>query len=635
MRIDVVKFLFVGSTRTRSHFFAAAQKTGIVEFIPSDPKTHVQLSKETQQYQEAIKILRHYPPITQEIKRDLHLAKTLVHTILVTKATLDKAEESKLRLEQEIARVQPFGDFSLSQIHALEQTMQRRVRFYEGKTIKHLAKVDEALITINSIDGIDYFIGIKDEPIFHQDLLQVHVRANAQTLKKELHTLEDSILLKINELKELQKYSWLMHYALTHEINASHLGFATEHASALLDDTLFAIEGWVPRNKVQEVEDFTNSMHVMCEEVIIEPNQTIPTYLENKGLPRVGEDLVHVFDTPSHTDKDPSIWILLAFALFFSMIVGDGGYGLIFLITALFCKYKITGMKAVGKRFTTLVVVLGVACVFWGLLMNSFFGVSFPPDSFLGSHSLMNSMVEQKAAYHMQAHDDVYTKWVTQYPELQAASGPKAFIALGNELGTTNNPAAVFQGNVLFELALFVGACHLILGMLRYCKRRPANIGWVLFMVGAYFYAPLYLNATSLINFCFHVPKIRGGEFGLELLCCGAILAVIIALFEQGLKGLLELLTSIQLLSDTLSYLRIYALGLAGAIVAATTNELGGSLPVLLAVVVLILAHGVNIVLSVMGGIIHGLRLNYLEWYHYSFDGGGKKFQPLQLFIHD
>jgi len=96
--------------------------------------------------------------------------------------------------------------------------------------------------------------------------------------------------------------------------------------------------------------------------------------------------------------------------------------------------------------------------------------------------------------------------------------------------------------------------------------------------------------------------------------------------------GLLEIMNSIQVFADILSYLRLYALGLAGAIVAATINEMAAKMPVVIAFVVILMAHGINMILGIMSGVIHGLRLNFLEWYHYSFEGGGKAFKPLRLF---
>ena len=68
--------------------------------------------------------------------------------------------------------------------------------------------------------------------------------------------------------------------------------------------------------------------------------------------------------------------------------------------------------------------------------------------------------------------------------------------------------------------------------------------------------------------------------------------------------------------ADTLSYLRLYALGLAGAIVGSTINEIASGMPLILGVLLIVVSHFINIILATMSGTIHGLRLNFIEWYH-------------------
>ena len=96
--------------------------------------------------------------------------------------------------------------------------------------------------------------------------------------------------------------------------------------------------------------------------------------------------------------------------------------------------------------------------------------------------------------------------------------------------------------------------------------------------------------------------------------------------------SLLELTNGIQLFSDILSYLRLYALALAGMVMADTVNTtLGIEFGVIATVFVIVFGHLINISLSSMSATIHGLRLNFLEWYRYSFEGGGKLFNPLRI----
>jgi vacuolar-type H+-ATPase subunit I/STV1 len=91
-----------------------------------------------------------------------------------------------------------------------------------------------------------------------------------------------------------------------------------------------------------------------------------------------------------------------------------------------------------------------------------------------------------------------------------------------------------------------------------------------------------------------------------------------------------EIANVVQVFSDVLSYLRLYALSLAGAIMANTFNQEGSALGLFMGFIIILIGHTVNLGLSFMGGVIHGLRLNFLEWYHYCFNGGGRLFKPLQ-----
>lgn len=151
------------------------------------------------------------------------------------------------------------------------------------------------------------------------------------------------------------------------------------------------------------------------------------------------------------------------------------------------------------------------------------------------------------------------------------------------------------------------------------------------FLIGAYLYFPYYLKVPSFLNFVGGIDLVRGGEIGLELMYAGIGVAWVLSIIKHGWTGIFEVMTLIQVFADSLSYLRLYALGLAGAIVASTINEIASGMPLFAAVFLILCAHAVNIMLGTMSGIIHGLRLNFLEWYHYSFEGGGKEFQPLML----
>ena len=165
---------------------------------------------------------------------------------------------------------------------------------------------------------------------------------------------------------------------------------------------------------------------------------------------------------------------------------------------------------------------------------------------------------------------------------------------------------------------------------MRYLRRSWANLGWVLFAIGGYLYFPVTLNATSLIEFLGLIPKSVAETVGLQLLYGGMGLAVVLALVQKKLKGIGEIAQVIAIFADILSYLRLYALALASTIMARTFNSMGLEIGLVVGSVVILAGHSINLLLGTMGGVIHGLRLNFIEWYHYSFDGEGRLFNPLR-----
>jgi V/A-type H+-transporting ATPase subunit I len=234
----------------------------------------------------------------------------------------------------------------------------------------------------------------------------------------------------------------------------------------------------------------------------------------------------------------------------------------------------------------------------------------------------------------MAERDDVYESWTAKFPALRSVQNPILF--LNNATVERDGDVKYlmrdkFYDNIMLELALLIGVIHISLSFLRSIRTSWAGLGWIAFMVGGYLFFPIYLNATSLLHFTGMITKATAAEAGMELIYGGIGAAGGLAILQYRLGGLGEIINIIQVFADVLSYLRLYALGLAGSMMSATFNDIGGSMPIVAGLLVILIGHVVNIALSVMGGVIHGLRLNFLEWYHYSFEGGGKMFKPLSL----
>lgn len=576
MRSILKKFLFIGPLTKKELFFAEAQKWGVIHF--TSKKGDVCPYADTlQKGFTALKIIPKagmetpFQPIT--VERALHLKERL--------AALD-GERKQLAAELELASC--FGVFSWEDLQGIECSTGLKAQFFWAAAGR--IKGTKGLMLVNQDKKRDYFLALTHEPLSFPQLHRVPLEKlprQAEVLK-ELHQVQ-------LELQQLGSQRVGLEQYLVEQVNQASKGAAVRGATSTLDAQLFTVSGWVPEKECAELQKKVEPLKIYLLPIEKDLDETPPTFLQNNAIGQMGEDLVQIYDTPSAEDKDPSLWVLAFFALFFAFIIGDGGYGLLFLGGALFIRWKYT-LAGGALRAWRIAATLSVACVFWGFLTHSFFGIPIPEDSVFRKYSLLQWAVDQKALY----------------------------------LGATN-PA--YADHVMLELALLIGVIHLSISLIRYAVRNPPAVGWLIFLWSATLYLPSYLKVDSLQQYIFHLP-LSLASWGLYGMGVGMAFATIASLIKNGWLGLLEPTTLIQIFGDSMSYLRLYALALAGSMMTGAILELASTTNVVVAALIIVLGHLTNIVLAIMGGTIHGLRLNFLEWYHYSFEGGGKPYQPLR-----
>lgn len=630
MRVDVKKYLFVGHYSALSSFFEKMQEQGFIHFIDRLRPNSREIPKEIANILLAVRALKEYAVVDQKQPENPVEDAPIIEAILHSKEKIDLLKAERRALSLELVRMAPLGQFSLEDIAYIEKNSGWRVQFFLAK--KNI-EIPQSCVQIGAQHGINYFISVAPSAIHEPSLVEMHFDREYQTLEQRLIEVDKEMAVQEELLKQHAKYDQFLHHALARKYDAFHLNSAKDSCLEREEGSLFSIEGWIPVNRLEEVEKSLADEPVHHCEIALEKGETAPTYLENKGLPRIGEDLVQIYDTPSNTDRDPSLWVLFAFALFFAMIVNDAGYGLLFFAGALYFRFKNGEMRKTTKRVWKLSMILFGSCIVWGVMTNSFFGMTLEPDHGFRQFSVLNKLVEWKADYHFSQKDTVYDFWVKEIPSLAKAANAQEFLreAKTGEIGSVDySMMSSFSDAILMELALLTGIVHITFGFLRYIRRNWGGIGWILAMWGGYFYFPLMLKATTLCQYALAIDRELLGAIGLQMIYIGIAFAVGVGLIRKKLAGLLEVMNAIQVFADVLSYLRLYALGLAGGIVASTLNEIAGSLVFFGAGILLVLGHGINMVLAIVGGVIHGLRLNFIEWYHYSFEGGGKAFRPLR-----
>lgn len=633
MRKKVGKYLFIGSVDDKDGFFERAQKAGVVQFIDPDPRGYAEAPPEVARLIQANKILRGLEPAHQEELDDIRAADRIAGKIVGLHDQIQTLREEERLLNQEIARIGVFGDFSLEDIAYL-QSKGWTVQFFSAKHPAHLEDADD-LIYLASDHDLDYFVSIAPERREYPHMTEMRIDRPLGELRRRLKGADRERHAAEAELKTYAKRKAFLEDALIDHLNRHHLLTAQDHVRYQLGDALFAVEGWVPEHKREELAKITHETTVHFEEILVEKKDFVPTFLENQKLARVGEDLVHIYDSPSTTDRDPSRWVLWFFAFFFSVILADAGYGLVLLAVSLWMGFKFGRKKGLAKRFATLCLILSVSAILWGSITTSFFGISIGPDNPLRKISLTSFLVDKKVEFVLDNPDGrIYQDWVSKYPALAQEKTVDGWIRTAKKQreGTViYDLLDSFTNNIMLEFALLIGVIHLILSFLRVIDRNWAGIGWILFLIGGYLFFPSVLNATSLIHYVLGVPEAAGAADGLQLLYIGVGSAVILALIQHRLKGAFEIANIIQVFADSLSYLRLYALGLASAMMSTTFNDIGMQAGWIFGILIMIVGHSVNLTLSIVSGIIHGLRLNFLEWYRHCFDGGGRMLQPLRL----
>lgn len=628
MRIDVKKVIFIGAVSQQQPFFAAFQKAGIAQFTGTKVTLADLLATDYQDVVLAIKILQHFDV---EQSTYIHIEDALLFSrqVIAEKQRLEERITRRKAIREKLQLVIPFGPIPLDVIKEIEASSSCRFRLWTASAKKMAATLSPHLIPLSTVRLKEYFVSVTKEPIEIQGVEEIPLTEEMVTLSSQLHTIEAGISELEHQLKRKASLVSSLRASLIDRADETKRQRVESTTKKALSNHVFATTAWIPETKLQEAFELSKACGIFCEELHPSKNEIPPTYLENTGYGKVGEDLIQIYDTPSSKDQDPSIWVLAFFSLFFAVIVADAGYGLIFFLSALFFRKKVT--SDVGRRFLKLALLLGVTCTIWGVLTNSFFSIEFSKDNPIRKYSLLTYLVERRAAYHLSNQDEFVKTW-------QSGHGGEAPTSLGEFLHEAASPNAtpfynLFTDNTFLEIALLIGVIHLIVGLARYLPRNFSNVGWILFIIGGYLFSVSYLHASSMVQYILGIPPDVCASVGLQLIAAGAGIAFVSLIIKHGIAGMFELMVGVQIFADILSYLRLYALGATSMIVGGIINQMAEKMPFIIALLLVIFAHGINILLAIMGGVIHGLRLNFLEWYRYSFEGEGKEFSPLSLSV--
>ena len=604
MIVKMSKFAFMVYHREYDAFLTTLRELGVVHVKETnsvlDNAELQALLAERKQVSTAIRYCKNLNSQTKEVTvapaRGLTKAEglKLVGKLEEMQEKQAQLQAAKVSLEKDIAYMDIWGEFSYANISRLKKA-GFDVTFFSCPTSKYEPKWGEEYnaFLVNNFQSVTYFVTVTKTgtPIdIDAERPKMPDRGLAK-LHLAMEQLLDNIKVLNNQLKEYaaEQYNTLVELEknIQNEFNLSNTLVQTDREAG---DKLMLLEGFVPTEEAPAMEVALEKEGYYFQELDIQDGDRVPIKLKNNKFNRLYEPITKMFSLPNYTEFDPTPLFAPFFMLFFGLCFGDGGYGLLVLLACSFFKRKV---NPDFKPYLTLFQYLGLAAIIVGTCTGSFFGIALADvpalskvkDYFVSSDNLMTFSIVIGLV------QIIFGKTVAAF-KMKAQKGVKYSIA----------PFAwVF---VITALALAFGLPMLNLQLPETVKTVFIGIA-VIGLVVAYLYnSPgknIFLN------------------------------------FGTGLWNTYNMASG--LLGDTLSYIRLFAIGLTGAILGGVFNQLAvdmteGMNIVLRAVcmlLILLVGHAINIGLCTISSLVHPLRLIFVEYYkNAEFEGGGKEYRPFK-----
>ena len=505
-------------------------------------------------------------------------------------------------LDKEIDAMEVWGEFDWNVIDRLKANGWQ-MQFYccPEKSFDATWTDEYNATVINRRGGQSYFVTVNQMPV---ELEAEAVRLPKQRLSELVREQEElkATIQKANEDLDLFCVNNIpvVEKALdTLESDIDLMEVEQLGGERMAEGAIVMMDGWVPVENDAEVRKMLDESGVYYEIRPAEKEDNAPIKLKNGKISRLFEVLTKMYGMPDYGEFDPTPLFAPFYALFFGMCVGDAGYGLLLIVLGLYLKKKLSKSMA---GLMNLLITLGAATTIVGAVFNTFFGASLTD---LDLPQWMNSLV-------------ITGKWD----------------------GTSYDKTMV--------IALLVGMFHICFAMTvkaicstaRYgFKNALSDWGWWLLVGGSVVVATLnYLGVIDM-----EVSKMAfigiGGVAAIGIYLLNNIRRNVFANIGAGLWDTYNMATG--LMGDLLSYLRLYALGLAGGMLGGVFNTLGMQLrdsmgDFLFGIpgwicfgLIFVAGHGLNIALSCLSGYVHSIRLTFVEYFKNSgYDGKGVEYKP-------
>ena len=526
---------------------------------------------------------------------------------LINQGAPDQLIAERAEVEQRIADAEAaakqaavWGDFDAERISALSKAGYN-LRFFVCPTNVYK---EEWGVAVNNAEGKTYFVQVTlatENPI---DLTETNAselpapEKSAAQWKQEIENL-NGLLAAANARIEAWKLANMDQ--LQQELKEARQQIdwqrVTLSTDKLVEGSLCLFEGFCPVDKEPELNAMLEGAQVYFEETDPTVEDNTPVELKNNFFARLFEPITRLYSLPNYAELDPTPFFAPFFMLFFGLCLGDGGYGLLILLAGLAVLFKAPKLKELGW----LGVFMGTTTMVVGILTGMFFGVNLEEVAFLAPVK-QYFITETNATVHF--------------------------------MGSSYHPMMVF--------AILIGIFQILFGMGFKVVKITLRDG---FKYAAYDCAWLVALVTLIVWFALAGSLSTIGLYSIYAIL--GICALFIMFYSNpdrkillvniggGLWGTYNMVSG--LLGDVLSYIRLFALGLAGGILGNVFNALalqaGGAMPSwigwLPTLLIMLFGHTLNFALCLISSIVHPMRLTFVEFYkNAGFEGGGSEYKP-------
>lgn len=487
-------------------------------------------------------------------------------------------------LNKAIKNISPWGDFSFETIKKLEKNNIKIQLFITSEKKfdeQWLEKYD--ITVINTISPFVYFavVNTTGEKIeLDAEEIRIPEESISQLEEKKLNHF-----VQITEIEQelnfiaLNYVEEVHNYALQLEEKVDYQK-VLKNTSNAVEDNVRIIEAYIPKNETEQLDEYLNQNTIAYFTERPNPKDKIPIKQKNNKFARLFEPIGELFSLPAYTEMDLTPYFAPFFMMFFGFCLGDVGYGLFILAGATLYKRK---AKPELKPIITLAQFLGIGTIILGTLTGTFFGINLLEVESLGK--FRNIMLDSQKVFYLS-------------------------LAVG-----------MFQ--ILFGMALKAINGFRLMGW----QYAMSPLGWIIMMFG-------------IIDVA--ITKLAPG-FNMYLIYSGIAIVVAFSdptagVFGRLGKGIWELYGISGIFGDVLSYVRLFALGISGAILGFVVNtialQIKDSAPIIgpiFFVLFLIVGHTANLLISSLGAFVHPMRLTFVEFYkNAGFTGGGKQYKPFK-----